>query len=118
VFYLPLNQFLCRAFGAYFNSEWWWFILSDVSMYYLYKYYVESHVSTTKKHIYSEYKDVELDEESDLVHEHDSMPLHVQPRYVQAPQAQPQPIYYVPMPYYPTPMYYAPQVTPVYHTQQ
>ncbi len=90
-------------------------------MYYLYKYYIESHVSTTKPHIYDEEWDAEMDEESDEQDDDEAAPLHVQPRYVhvpQVPQAQPQPIYYVPAQYYPTPMYYAPQVTPVYHTQQ
>lgn len=126
VFYSPLNAFWCRVFGAFLNSEWWWFILSDVSMYYLYKYFMDSHVpQTPKTYAYygdSDDSDVELDEESDEEGDEET-PMRVQPRYIHVPQQQvqqqPQPIYYVSVPYYPTPMYYAPsQVTPVYHTQQ
>jgi hypothetical protein len=110
-------------FGAYLNSEWWWFILSDVSMYYLYKYFMESHVPTTTK-TYSYYEDsddsdVELNEESD---EEGDEETPLQPQYIHVPQqVQPQPMYYVPVPYYPNQMHYGytnSQVSPVYHTQQ
>jgi hypothetical protein len=123
VFYSPLSAFWCNMFGAYLNSEWWWFILSDVSMYYLYKYFMESHVPTTTK-TYSYYEDsddsdVELNEESD---EEGDEETPLQPQYIHVPQqVQPQPMYYVPVPYYPNQMHYGytnSQVSPVYHTQQ
>jgi len=120
VFYAPFARLLCAVFTRWFNSEFWWFFLSDVSMYYLYKYYMASHVpaKTSSSHVTYD-SDYESDEESD-----EEVQRLIKPRtpattfrpVVQ--QQQQQQIVYIPMPYYnttPTTAYYAPQTAPVYY---
>jgi hypothetical protein len=122
-YFASFGALWCDVFGPYLNSGWWWNFFSDLAMYYLYKYFMESHVPTTTK-TYSYYEDsddsdVELNEESD---EEGDEETPLQPQYIHVPQqVQPQPMYYVPVLYYPNQMYYGytnSQVTPVYHTQQ
>ena len=36
----PLQKWLCVTFGCHFAGEFWWFVLTDVSMWCIYKYLV------------------------------------------------------------------------------
>ncbi len=111
-----MRSFWCIVFTRWFNSEFWWFLLSDVSMYYLYKYYMASHVPKISFSVDSDRED-ESDEEEESDEEVQRL---IKPRTaVSQPAVQQQQIVYVPMSYYytttPTTTYHTPQVAPVYY---
>jgi hypothetical protein len=119
VFYFPLMNFWCRVFGPFFSGMFWWFILSDVAMYYLYRYFMESHVNASKpSSTYVGYEESDNEDEESDMDSDQKVTVQLLPRQISHrpnPVQQQQPVYYMPVPYYTTtPTYYAPQVTHIY----
>jgi len=42
------NIWLCEHIGCHFGDQFWWFVGTDVAVYFIYKYYMASHASTTQ----------------------------------------------------------------------
>ncbi len=89
-------------------------------MYYLYKYYMESHVTTkTPSTLNYDSEDEIEDEDSDEEVQRLIMPRTSAATFRPAvQQQQQQQVVYIPMPYYtttPTNAYYTPQTAPVYY---
>jgi hypothetical protein len=118
VYFPSARNFWCIVFTPWFGAEFWWYVLSDLSMYCLYRYYMASHQTNTPsytKSYASDSEDESGEEESDeevqiLIKPRTRLPAPV------LPLQQQRQVVYIPLPYYTTtPTYYAPQVTPYYY---
>jgi len=42
---------LCEHLGCHFSSQFWWFVGTDVAVYFIFKYYIASHASSSQSSI-------------------------------------------------------------------